>query len=101
MDKGLGAGFDASNPVAHGVKAGLGGVHLDDVLKLGLAALEFLLHVGALGLALFEEQGLGVFTVLEHFLDVAGLSDVGVQTGFVNSVARHKIVDESSSHFIV
>jgi hypothetical protein len=99
VDKGLGAGFDAGNPVAHGVKAGLGGVDLDDDLELGLAAFKLLLHVVALGLALFEKKGLGVFTVLEHLLHVAGLSNVGVETGFVNSVAWHKIVDKSSSHF--
>jgi hypothetical protein len=99
VDKGLGAGFDAGNPVAHGVKAGLGGVDLDDDLELGFAAFKLLLHVVALGLALFEKKGLGVFTVLEHLLHVAGLSNVGVETGFVNSVAWHKIVDKSSSHF--
>jgi hypothetical protein len=99
VDKGLGASFDAVDPVAHGVDAGLGGVNLDDVLKLGFATLKLSLEVSALGLAGLENVGLGVLTVLKHLLNIAGLSNVGVKTGFVDSVAGHKIVNESSSHF--
>jgi hypothetical protein len=99
VDKGLCACFDAVNPVAHGVEASLGGVDLDDVLELGFATLKLSLHVKALELALLEDEGLGVLTVFKHFLEIAGLSNLRVQTRLVNRVAWHQIVDKSSSHF--
>lgn len=43
MNDGLHASLNAGHVVSHGVHARLGGVDLDDVLKLGLAALELAL----------------------------------------------------------
>ena len=43
MDGRLGASFHTCHIIAHGVEAGLGGVDLDDVHQLILAALELVL----------------------------------------------------------
>ncbi len=71
MDDGLHASLNAGDVVSHGVHACLGGVDLDDVLKLGLAALEFVFPVFALGLAIFNQHVFWVLTFLEHLLHIA------------------------------
>lgn len=77
VDDGLDAGFNAGDVVPVGVDAGLCGVDFDDGLEFLLASLELVLPSGALGFAVFDDAVLGVLTVLEHLLDVAGLGDGG------------------------
>lgn len=71
VDNRLHAGLDAGHVVSHGVHASLGGVDLDNVLKLSLASLELLLPELALGLAILDQLILGVLSLLEHLLHIA------------------------------
>ena len=70
VDEGLGASFDAGGVVTHGVEAGLGGVHLDDGLKSIFATGELILVMLAHWLAFLENEGLWVFTILDHLLNI-------------------------------
>ena len=70
MDYGLHACLNAGHVVPHWVEAGLGGVNLDDLLKLCFASLQLLFPVLALGLAVFYQLGLGVLSFLQHCLNV-------------------------------
>ena len=76
MNHGLRAGLNASHVVTHGVHAGLGGVDLDDVLELSLAARKLIFPELALGLAIFDDLLLGVFTLLQHLLDIAYMQSI-------------------------
>ena len=71
MDNWLNACLNASDVVSHWVHASLSGVDLDDVLKLGLAAFEFVLPELALWLAFFNQHVFWVLTFLEHLLHIA------------------------------
>lgn len=71
VDEGLHASLNTGNVVSHGVHASLGGVDLDDVLQLSLAALELLLPELALGLAILNQQVFWVLTFLQHLLHIA------------------------------
>ena len=75
VNDGLDTGFSASDVVAHGVEASLGGVYLDDALESSLAASEFVLIELALGLAFLKKKWLGILAILKHLTDV----DLGVQ----------------------
>ena len=55
MDHRLGAGFNTSDVVTHGIKAGLGGVDLNDAFKGRLASGELIFEELAVGFALFKE----------------------------------------------
>ena len=100
VDDGLGAGLDASDVVTHGVEAGLGGVDLDDLLEGRLAPLELLLPEGALGLALFNDEGFGVLGVGDHLVDEIWLVNVWSQSGLVEHPSGGKPSSNSSSHFL-
>jgi hypothetical protein len=67
----LRASLNACDVVSHGIHASLGGVDLNDALKLGLAALKLALPELALGLAIFNYLIFGVLALLEHLLHVA------------------------------
>ena len=54
VDDGLNTCFSASDVVAHGVEASLGGVHFDDAFESSLAASEFVLIELALRFAFLE-----------------------------------------------
>jgi hypothetical protein len=71
VDDWLHASLNTGDVVSHGIHASLGGVDLDDVLQLGLAALELVLPELALGLAIFNQQVFWVFTFLQHLLHIA------------------------------
>lgn len=71
MDGRLGAGLDAGHPVAHAVETGLGGVDLDEVLELGLAALQLVLPQLAFRLAIGHHLLLRVLALTQHFQHVA------------------------------
>lgn len=101
VDKGLSASFDAGDPVTHGVEAGLGGVDLDDVFELGFAALELALIVHAVGLALLEQERLGVLTGFNHVFDVGLARNARVHARFVDGNTGHKVVEKSSSHNLI
>ena len=64
----LGACLDASDVIALGAEARLGGVDLDDHLKLGLEANQLLIPEGAHRLALLNDHFFGVLGILEHLL---------------------------------
>ena len=66
VDHWLDTGLNAGDVVSHWVEASLGWVDLDDLFKLGLASLQLLLPGLAVWLALFEQEWLGVLTLLEH-----------------------------------
>ena len=99
VNKRLSACFNAGDPVTHGVEAGLGRVDLDDDLKLDFAAFELVLEIHAVGLALFENEGLGVFTSSDHVFDVLFAVNVRVKSRFVSDKSGHKVVEKVSSHF--
>ena len=71
MNNGLCAGLNAGNVVSHGVHAGLSWVDLDDVLKLGLAALQLIFPELALGFAIFNHLFFWVLALLQHLFHVA------------------------------
>ena len=66
MDDWLGAGLNASNVVSHWVKAGLGGVDLDNLLQLGLASLQLFFPVNALWFAFLKDEWFWVLSLLKH-----------------------------------
>lgn len=70
MNERLGASLNASHIVAHGVEAALGGVDLDDNLKLSLATGQLVLPVGAVLGADLDNVGLGVLSLLKHSNDI-------------------------------
>ena len=67
----LHASLNACDVVSHGVHAGLGGVNLDDVLKLSLAAVQLILPESALGSAIFNHLFFRIFSLLQHLLNIA------------------------------
>ena len=69
VDHWLSAGLNASDPVTHWVDAGLGWVDLDYIFELSLASGELILPVSALTLALFHDERLWIFSILEHLVD--------------------------------
>ena len=99
MHDGLGAGLNASHVVSHGVKASLGGVRLDDDLELGLAAVELVFPELASGLALLDDEGLGILGVGDHLVDKVGLVSVWSQSWLVEHPAWREPSGNSSSHF--
>ncbi len=76
MDNRLGTSFDAGNVVAHGVKAGLGGVHFDNLLELALTSREFVFPEGAKGFAFFHHEGFGVLGIGNHLVDKVGFVEM-------------------------
>jgi hypothetical protein len=71
VDDWLHASLNAGHVVSHWVHASLSRVDLDDVDKLVLAALELILPVLALGLAIFNQHVFWVLALLEHLLHIA------------------------------
>lgn len=71
VNDGLHAGLNAGNVVPHGVHAGLSWVDLDDVFKLGLAALQLIFPELALGFAIFNHLVFWVLALLQHLLNIA------------------------------
>ena len=70
VDNWLSAGLDAGDVITHWVKAGLGGVDLNDLFQLLLASLQLLFPSSAVGLAFFQHKWLRVLSLLEHRCDV-------------------------------
>ena len=70
-DNWLNTSFGAGDVVTHGVETGLGWVDLDDVLKLGLAALQLIFPELALGFAIFNHLFFWVLALLQHLFHVA------------------------------
>jgi hypothetical protein len=78
VDDGLHAGLNTGHVVSHGVHASLGGVDLDDVLKLSLASLELVLPEFALRLAVFDQLVFWVLSLLEHLLHIALMTELSL-----------------------
>ena len=101
MDHRLGAGFNTSDVVTHGIKAGLGGVDLNDAFKGRLASGELIFEELAVGFALFKEKRLGVLTGLEHSFDVSWFANMWFETWFSNHPSWCKPSGNSSSHLFL
>ena len=71
VNDGLHACFNTGNVVSHGVHAGLCRIDLDDVLKSSLAALELILPVLALRLAVLNQHVFWILSFLQHLLHIA------------------------------
>ena len=101
VDDWLNTGLSASDVVAHGVKASLGGVDFDNAFECRLAAGQFVFVVFALGLALFEKKSFRILSVLQHLVNV----DLGVQVWCKSRFMYHptwgKPSGNSSAHLFV
>ena len=101
VDGGLNTRLNACSIVSEGIHAALRGIDFDDVDKLGLTTLELLLPVGALRFALFDQERLGIFTILEHLVDEVRLGDVRSESVLVPDPARRENFGDSSNDSVM